>query len=433
MPTVKLTDAAVRRLAAPSGARIDYFDAAFPGLALRVTGASDGRPERRTWSYFYRFAGKQRRLTLGPGYPALGLAAARQAATEAQLQIRRGNDPAVTKAAARAEASRAPDTIASVVELFIKRHLEARDRAPRYIEETRRNFANHVLPRWGERPINAISRRDVIELLDAITDNGTIIRREGKRKHVPGGAICANRVLAAIKALFNFAIRRGILEASPVALVERPGAEKRRERTLRIEEIRTVWAAAEELGYPFGRFFQLALVTGKRRDEVARLQWGHLDLKERIWTLPAALTKAGRTDVVPLSHLAIAILRALPRKMTSHGQGMKPSPFVFTTAGNAPISGFSKAKQRLDEAIAKERANDGLELLPPWTVHDLRRTVATEMARLGISRFMIGRVLNHADRSVTAIYDRHEYLVEKRQALEAWAHHLEALTKGRQG
>ena len=116
MPTVKLTDAAVQRLKAPPGGRVDYFDAAYPGLALRVTGAVDQRPERRTWTLFYRFGGKQRRLTFEPGYPALGLAEARDAANKAKLAIQAGVDPGAAKAEAKAEAARAPDTIANVVE-----------------------------------------------------------------------------------------------------------------------------------------------------------------------------------------------------------------------------------------------------------------------------------------------------------------------------
>jgi hypothetical protein len=137
MPTVKLTDAAVQRLKAPPGGRVDYFDAAYPGLALRVTGAVDRRPERRTWTLFYRFGGKQRRLTFEPGYPALGLAEARDTANKAKLAIQAGVDPGAAKAEAKAEAARAPDTIANVVEVFIRRDLEGKKRAPRYIAETR--------------------------------------------------------------------------------------------------------------------------------------------------------------------------------------------------------------------------------------------------------------------------------------------------------
>jgi integrase len=424
MPTVKLTDAAVKRLTAPEGARIDYFDAAFPGLALRVTGPTDQRPERRTWTLFYRHHGKQRRLTFEPGYPALSLADARREATKAQLQIRAGTDPAVAKAAAKQEASRAPDTVANMVELFVRR-LEAKRRAPRYIEETRRNFDNHVIPRWGDRDIRMITRRDVIELLDAVMDAGSTVKRAGRRHTVPGGPIAANRTLAAVRAMFNFALRRGIVESTPVALVERPGKETRRERTLTADELQVVWSAAGELGYPFGPFFQLAMLTGQRRDEIGRMRWADVDVDAKLWTLPAEATKAGRTHAVPLAPVAVEILKALPRKAGTNGSISRPSAWVFTTSGEAPISGFSKAKPRIDKTITQLRTDGALA---PWTIHDLRRTTATEMGRLGVSRFIIGKVLNHADRTVTGIYDRHAYLEEKRHALEKWAGYLTSLT-----
>jgi integrase len=433
MPTVAMTDAAVKRLKAPPGGRVDYFDAAYPGLALRVTGAvksddgaKDLRPERRTWTLFYRFGGKQKRLTFEPGYPALGLARAREEATKARLQIQVGSDPAAAKAEAKAEAARAPDTIANVVELFIKRSLEAKGRAPRYIEETRRSFRLHVVSRWGDRDIKTITRRDVIELLDKVMDDGSTVRMDGKRKKVPGGPIAANRTLSAIRALFNFALRRGIIESTPVALVERPGEETQRERTLTAEEICTVWACTDTLGYPFRPYFRLALITGQRRDEVARMRWADLDLQAKTWVLAAEATKAGRSHVVPLPAMAVDILKKLPRKTMSVDGATKPSPYVFTTSGDVPVSGFSKAKPRLDQAIKKSR---GDVALAPWTIHDLRRTVATEMGRLGVSRFIIGKVLNHADRSVTGIYDRYAYLQEKREAMEAWAGYLKDLTQ----
>lgn len=429
MPTVKLTDAAVQRLKAPPGCRVDYFDAAYPGLALRVTGAVDQWPERRIWTLFYRFGGKQRRLTFEPAYPALGLANARDEATKARLLIQAGADPAAKRAEGKAKAARAPDTIANVVELYIKRSLEAKGRAPRYIEETRRSFRLHVLSRWADRDIGTITRRDVIELLDKVMDEGSSVRIDGKKKKVPGGPIAANRTLSAVRALFNFALRRGIIESTPVALVERPGEETQRERTLTSDEIKAVWRGADTLGYPFEPYFRLALITGQRRDEVARMRWSDLDLDQaKTWTLSAESTKAGRSHVVPLPQSAVDILKALPRKTMAIGSALRPSPYVFTTSGNVPVSGFSKAKPRLDASIAKARREAGQDAMPSWTIHDLRRTVATELGRLGVARLIIGKVLNHADRSVTGIYDRHAYLAEKRAALEAWARHLGELT-----
>jgi integrase len=426
MPKIKFTDAAAQKLKAPPGGRIDYFDASLPGFALRVAGPTPRAPEgRRTWVLFYRYGGTQRRLSFDPPYPTLGLAAGRRLAGNALAELAEGKDPAAAKADAKTAAAREPDSIANVVELFIKRNLELKHRAPRYIEETRRNFKNHVLPRWGKREIATITRRDVIELLDAVMDHGSRAKGDGGKRHAaPGGPVSANRTLAAIRSLFNFALRRGIIESTPVALVERPGQETSRDRALSADEVRAVWVAADDLGYPFAPFFRLVLLTGQRRNEVAGMRWADLDLVAGTWTLDAEATKAGRAHVVPLTDPAIEILQGLPRKGVTTDRGIRPSPFVFTTAGTAPICGFSKAKPRLDRKITAAR--DGAPLAP-WTTHDLRRTVATEMGRMGVSRFVIARILNHSDRAVTGIYDRHSYLAEKRHALGLWAQYLTGL------
>ncbi len=432
MPTVKLTDAAVQRFKAPPGGRVEYFDASLPGFGLRVAGPTGRSPEgRKSWVLFYRLGGEQRRLTLEPPYPALGLAAARKKAGDALSLVAEGKDPGEAKAERKAEAARKKDTFATVTEEFIRRSLEAKGRAPRYIEETRRNFTNHVLPRWGERDIKGITRRDVIELLDAIVDGGTEVKdAAGRKRTVPGGPICANRVLAAVRALFNWALRRGIIESTPAALVERPGEETQRERTLDADELRAVWEAAGTLGYPVGSFFRAALLTGQRREEVAGMRWADLDLQAGIWTIPAELTKAGRSHALPLSSAMLDLLAEVPRI----------GAYVFTSSGNRPIAGYSVAKARLDRETARilakgKEPKEGEEPrnLAAWTIHDLRRTVATEMARLGVSRLVIGRVLNHADRSVTAIYDRHSYLPEKRHGLETWASQLVGLVEPAEG
>jgi integrase len=384
MPKVKLTDAAVRRFKAPRGGRVDYFDAILPSFACRVSGPTPGNPEgHKSWVLFYRFGGKQKRLTIEPAYPALGLKDARRKAGEVLQKLAMDIDPAAEK---KARAARPPDTIENIIDEFIKRHMEAKERAPRYIVETRRNFDNHVLPRWRGREMRSITRREVIELLDTIADQGK--------------PVAANRVLAAIRKLFNWAIGRGIIESSPVAMIERPGAEISRDRALKPDELRAVWIGAGKLPYPFGAYFRMCLMTGQRRTEVAGMRWADID--ENTWTIPSTDTKSGRAHAVPLSVGAIEIVDSCHRI----------GAYVFTTRANRPISGFSKAKQVLDAAIE--------EPVAAWRIHDLRRSVASGMGKLGIARFTIARVLNHADRSVTGIYDRYEYLAEKRHALDAW-------------
>ena len=421
MPKLKLTDAAVQRLKAPEGGRVDYFDATLPGFGLRVSGKTDRNPEgRRSWFVFYRFGAQQKRLTIEPGYPALGLAKARERAGAAFQAIDRGEDPAATKQEAKASRTRAPakerkpDTIENVVELFIKRHLEAKHRAPRYIAETRRLFELHVLPRWRDRELSSITKRDVIEILDEIADRGT--------------PIAANRTHAAISGLFSFAIGRDIITVSPFVKIPKPGAETKRERALSPAEIATVWTAAGETAYPFGPYFRMLLATAQRREEVARMRWADIDLAEGTWTIPSDMTKPSRAHVVPLSPLARALLADSPRAgayvfSTGRQRLRAGSAAAGDRRGDAPISGYSKAKRILDEKIAAGEA-----VVAPWTIHDLRRTAATMMAKLGVARFTLSRILNHADQSVTGIYDRHEYLAEKRHALEQWGQFLENLT-----
>ena len=433
MPTVKLTDAAVQKFRAPPGGRIEYFDATLPGFGVRVAGPTGRSPEgRKSWVLFYRFGGEQKRLTIEPGYPALSLADARKRAGDALSLLSRGTDPAAEKAQTKAASTRRPDTIENVISEFMRRHMEGKRRAPRYIAETRRNFDLHVLPRWRDRDIASIHRRDVIELLDAVVDGGGKVKdADGLVKVVRGGPIAANRVLAAVRALFNWALRRGLIETTPAALVERPGEETRRERTLSADELRAVWPAMDGMGYPAGAFFKMVLLTGQRREEVATMAWADIDLDQKVWTIPAEVTKAGRGHAVPLCPAAVELLNTIPRKSTTLNPAKKltPSPHVFTQSGDHAISGYSAFKRRLDAAVTLARTEAGFEPLEPWTVHDLRRTVATEMGRLGVARFTISRVLNHSDRSVTGIYDRHSYLAEKRAAMDTWGEYLTGLTE----
>jgi integrase len=434
MPKKKLTDAAVQKLTAEKGQRVDYFDVTLPGFGLRVSGPTPRNPEgRRSWMLFYRFGGEQKRLTLEPGYPAMGLGDARKAAGDALALLDKGQDPAAAKAAVKAEAARKRDTFQTVMDEFIKRHMEGKRRSPRYVEDVRRNFSNHVLPRWADRDIKSITRRDVIELLDAIVDKGTDVKgADGKKKHVKGGPISANRVLAAVRALFNWALRRGLIESTPASLVERPGEENQRERVLTADELRVIWTETAALGTPVIQFFRTAMMLGQRREETAGMRWADLDLEDKVWTIPAEMTKAGRLHIVPLPQAVADMLKAMPHKTFLNAKNeTELSLYVFTGNGKAPISGYSAIKKRLDAKVTEARKKAEVADIAAWTLHDLRRTVATEMARLGVARLTISKVLNHADRSVTGIYDRHGYLAEKRHALETWATYLDGLVNPR--
>jgi integrase len=230
----------------------------------------------------------------------------------------------------------------------------------------------------------------------------------------------ANRTLAYLRKMLSWAVERGIITASPAAGVGAPGGEETRDRVLAPGELAAVWRACDALGWPFGPLVQLLVVTAQRRDEVAHMAWPDLDLERKLWTLPRELTKSDRVHEVPLSDLAIETIEALPRI----GTGLVfPAHRARSTN---PVSGFSKAKARLDAELARA----GVGALKPWRLHDLRRTAASEMARLGHPPHVVAAVLNHAPAAthgITAIYVRHRYGDEKRQALAAWARELERI------
>jgi integrase len=399
MPTISLTQLAVDRIKPPKGQpREEHFDKNQPGFALRVTDKG-----HKSWIVMYRLKGRTKieRYTIGSLDDFPKVEKARDIAREIRQKAAKGEDP---KAERRAAPKREPDTVRSTALAFIELHAKVKNRSWRDAEGI---FNKHVLPRWGEREMRAITRRDVIELLDAVAK--PVVAKKGERP--VGGPIAANRTLAHVRKLFNWAVARDIIDASPVTAVEAPGKETRRDRHLSDDEIKTLWAELDGLDYPIAPYFKLLLATGQRREEVAGMRWGQINEKEKLWTIPSYSTKADRTHIVPLSELAIEILGKVPR-VGEH---------VFTTRRDRPVSGYSKMKAAVDGKVAESAK------MEPWTIHDLRRTVATGMGRLKITRFLIGRVLNHADPGVTAVYDRYEYLDEKRHALDAWASHLDRI------
>jgi integrase len=294
--------------------------------------------------------------------------------------------------------------VAALAQQFIDRHCH-RENRQRTAEETARLLKLHVLPTWGRRLAREISRRDVLELLDHIVDSGK--------------PIAANRTLAAIRKMYSWAIGRDIVPATPCAGVKPPSAERPRDRTLGDDELRAVWQAAGKLGGPFAGLVKLLILVGQRRDEVAGMRWSELALEspDPTWTLAAERVKNNKAHEIPLSAFVLTILAALPR--------ITGSDFVLTTTGTTPSNGYSKNKRRLDALLPAD--------MRPWRLHDLRRTVASGMARLRVDLPTIEKVLNHASGSfagIVGVYQRHDYQAEKRRALQRWSDHVEQLVTG---
>jgi len=415
-----LTDTAIRSLK-PSTTRREIPDGKVGGLyyVLQPSGAA-------SWALRYRHLGKPCKLTIGSG--AIPLPDARDLAREALVKIARGDNPAAEKAAAKQEAKATPkaasDLVEKVVASFLDRYA-AKNCKPTTYSEYKRILESNVVSAWRGRRLSEMTRADVHELLDGIIDRGA--------------AVQANRTLAALRTMSNWALERGTIDSNPCAGVKAPTQEKSRERVLTDDEIRLAWLAFEKAGWPFGRLGQLLLLTGARRDEIAEAKWSELDANNKLLILPSLRMKAGQEHEIPLTDKAMEIIESLPKIAAKPKKGEKTSEpeFLFTTSGERPVSGFSKGKQSIDRMIADMiRAELGDEAPAPahWVFHDLRRTVATNLQKLGVRLEVTEAVLGHTSGSragVVGIYQRHTFADEKRAALEAWARKLEAIVSGK--
>ncbi len=381
-----LTDIALRKLAAGEK-RIEIWDAKIPGFGVRVSTSGT-----KSFVLVYRFRGQPRRLTLGR-YPLLSLADARELATAVLRNAKLGIDPEAGQQAPPT-AHQFDAAVADFVETHCRRH-----NRPSTAGETERNLRVHFVSRWGRRDIREITRADVHAVLDSIVMAGT--------------PSAANHALASVRKLFNWAIERSLLETSPCSHVQRPAKVSSRDRVLTEKELASIYSCAKAAGYPFGSVVELLVLTGQRRGEVTGMQWGDLDFDKRLWTIPGDRTKNSVTHTVPLSTVAIELIRSLPKISDK---------LVFPSIGEEgrTISGFSKAKGRLDACSG----------VAGWTLHDLRRTLATELARAGTSPHVIERILNHKSGilgGVAGVYNRFGYLPEMRAALELWGDRVSML------
>lgn len=386
--------------------RQEIADPGHPGLYLVVQPSG-----AKSWAYRYRFGGKPRKLTLGR-WPAMALKDARVAAGAAQQQVEHGSDPNADKRQRRAETREAVETerdkIKSLVAQYDKRHLSKLKSG----RGTRQFLDRFIVAEWGERDVQSITRREVIDLLDRIVDRGT--------------PTTANRVLAYSRKFFGWCRERDILEASPFDGVKPPHGERTRDRVLSNDELRWFWQACDESGEPWGPMGRVLLLTGQRLAEVAQMTEG--ELHGTMWSLPAARTKNGRAHTVPLSDAAGLELAAQTRVKN-------PAGYVFCTNGRTPVQGFHKGRNNIAShmaAIAAKERGEPVEI-PHWTFHDLRRTCATGMARLGQPVHVVEAVLNHvsgARAGVAGIYNRHAYDEEKRAALGMWGRYVLDLAAG---
>ncbi len=365
------------------------------GFAIRVFPSG-----RKSWVFIYTFSGRKRRMTLGD-YKTLSLAEARIKHHNAYKLLKiEEKDPAQVQALEKAQ-NRDSSTIDGLIDEYIEKWAMPRKRS---WKEDKRILDQDVKPLWGKRKAKDITKRDVILLLE------DIVKR--------GAPIAANRTFACVRRVFNFAVERDIIPATPCTTIKAPSKENQRDRCLSVQEIKDLWQALDNA--PMSEATKLALklqlATAQRKGEVLGAEWSEIDLETRWWTIPDSKAKNGIAQRVPLSELAIELLKAI--KPLSN-----ESPWLFPSEnGKNHMRGQSidRAVRRSDSVFEKAK-------IKHFTPHDLRRTAATHMTEMGISRLVVSKILNHADSNITAIYDRHSYDSEKKNALEAWGKKLKQM------
>jgi integrase len=391
VPKTRLTKSAIDALPTPDK-EIVHWDQALPGFGLKITPKG-----RKVFIVLYRAGGggsRLRKYTIGP-YGRITLHNARIEAQKVLAARLEGRDPATEKLDARRRLT--TDTVAELVTLYGKLHLSQRRSGRELMQILQRDLVD----RLGSRSVHAITKRDIIDVVNAVVDRGS-----------PVGA---NKTLKVVRSFFGWCVGRAIVERSPCEGVRAPTVEKARDRVLTDEELAGIIRGARQLGGPYGAIVEVLALTGQRRDEVARMSWDEVDLERRVWALPAGRTKNDKPHIVQLSDPARVVIRAQPRV----------SRLVFSRNGVTPVGDFSIQKRRLD----------GLCGVSHWRLHDLRRTMVSGMARLGVAPHVADKILNHVAGTISgvaAVYQRHEFLNERRDALDRWSAHVEGLLRERE-
>ncbi|MFL5053817.1 MAG: tyrosine-type recombinase/integrase [Microvirga sp.] len=364
-----------------------YWDETLPGFGVKVTPAG-----RKVFVVLYRTAGagsRLRKYTIGP-YGRVTLHVARNEAQRVLAARTEGRDPATEKREARRRLM--TDRIDDLVDAFIKQHVSKR----RSAAEITRILKREIAGRWGARSVHDVTRRDVIGLVSEIVDRAPV---------------AANKTLQIAKTFFNWCVGKAIIDRSPCEGFKEPTREIPRDRVLNDDELARVIKAARQIEGPYGGIVEVLALTAQRREEVAQITWDELDLQKQVWEIPSTRTKNGKPHIVDLSDLAIRVLDARPRT----------GPRVFGS-GDKKFRSFGHAKAKLDKKASVSR----------WRLHDLRRTAVSGMAWLGVPPHVADKILNHTAGTISgvaAVYQRHEFMAERKDALDAWARHLSAIVR----
>ena len=422
--TKQAIDAMAARAHRAGDVQLELVDDRVPGLRVRA-----GK-RAVTWSLLVRLRnGKRSRVTLGT-WPMMSIAEAREAARLHREQVSDGVDPNEVKEA-EIETVRREYENRITVKVALDQYEAIKLSQLRHGPERRRSLDGKrgIISDLVDRELASLTRAELTSRI---------------RELAVKSPLAGNRKLAHLKAFLNWCVNEDFITTNVIDKVKKPGREVPRTRCHSVEELREIWAAAGRLGYPFGPLIQLLIVIPMRREEIASLPIDELKIDwqsnsgEGKWTIPGERVKNDRALNVPLSALATRIIR----QVLDDPERPKDSRFLFTTTGATSVSGFRKAKDRLDRYIQEAREKAALEAgqtpveMPHWRIHDLRTSFATQAAEvLHIDIAVVDRMLNHVATATTSkvarIYNMSELYEQRREASNAWAALLEREVIGR--
>lgn len=393
--SIGLTDAKIKGMKAPSTGRIEFADDNVKGLRVRV-----GPSGTKTFILRKRLGERLINMALGQYHETrFTLAEARKIARSHVSDLEAGKDP------------RAPKRKGAATIRNLWPDYKAVKATRRSIGEIERIFDRYILPEIGDRLADAITRADVTDLVDEIAKTAPVMARQ---------------VHAQLSSFYKWALpaldaKR--IPGNPCRDARRPPAPKPRERVLSDDELKALWNVADKEPKPWGPAIKLLILTGQRRDEVIKAEHSEFDLEAKLWTIPGARAKNGKAHLVHLSAPAVAVLKAIDK--------VDETNKLFPARGNseAATSGYSKAWGKIFAQVEKDIGE-----IERFTIHDLRRTMATGLQRLGIAMPVTEAVLNHISGSragIAGVYQRHDFKDEKRHALDTWAAEVERIVSGK--
>lgn len=378
----------------PTASKDIRWDSEISGFGLRIYKSC-----KKSFILSYRQNGNKRLYTIGQ-YGNITLDQARELARKRLGEVADGKDPLAIRKASR---KKNEWTVKKAFVDFLKRYAKVHNK---HWEETERIFEIDVLPVIGKKPIDEVKKEDILKILDKVMARGS--------------KTMANRTLAAMRKFFNWCIERDLIKFSPAYKISPPAKTISRDRVLSDMELKEIWEASLEIGYPFGHLVRFLMLTAQRRGETVNMEWDQIDEEKRNWTIPRENTKTDRAHTIPLSYTAYAILKDCSYL----------GDFVFTSAGSKPFENISRGKRELDRKLKKRRKEQKMPAMLAWKIHDLRRTAASGMARLGIEPHIIEKVLNHISGTfggVAGVYNRYHYTAEIGKALVLWESHLRGI------